>query len=190
MPSYGKYFKQQIEDKREAYLDECWDSEKVSDGSGKVRTVFSTAATADLVILTVSLNPDVCVSMGVCLSFCRDVGNLTQSGYYKIYRDHVLRSFAPLVSIWPSGSGQISGFYSLISNLELLPKACQVFILMKHLTFLWSMFFRSHQIEKHLKNIFFLKNKNIFSYVCSWVFCPVPSASPRKREAQLCGFLE
>lgn len=67
MPSYGKYFKQEIEDKREAYLDEYCDSEKVSDGSGKVRTVFSTAATDDLVILTVSLNPDVCVSTGVCV---------------------------------------------------------------------------------------------------------------------------
>lgn len=102
-----------------------------------------------------------CVYGGVCVSFGRDVGNLTQPDYYEIHRDHVLRPFAPLVSIWPSESGKISGFYLLISNLELLPKACQVFILMEHLTFLCSMFFRSRQIEKHLKNIFFLNNKNI-----------------------------
>lgn len=131
------------------------------------------AATADL-----ACHPDrlikskcVCVYGYVCklLQRCiksQDAGDLTQPGYYDICRDHVLRPFAPLVLLWPSGDGKSSGFYLLVSNLELLPKACQVFILMKHLTFLGSMFFRHHQIKRHLKNIFFLNNQNVFSCIC------------------------
>lgn len=53
-----------------------------------------------------------------------------------ICKSCVLRLFALLlVLIWPSGDAKYSGFYLLISNLQLSPKACQVFILMKYLTY-------------------------------------------------------
>lgn len=63
----------------------------------------------------------VCKLLQRCIK-SQDVGNLTQPSSYEICRDHVLGPFAPLVLIWPSGDGKSSGFYLLISNLELLLK--------------------------------------------------------------------